>query len=102
MENGSLKQNLDATTATLNASRNESYKASTNGIGTNVLKVVAIHYSELNLKSILSLCFVASYVCFGNASYYFTFFIFFIYYEMILVQFLFLLFGHDNTMHKLW
>ncbi|KAF3439948.1 hypothetical protein FNV43_RR18226 [Rhamnella rubrinervis] len=38
IENGSLKQNLDATTASLTASRNESYKASTNGIGTNVLK----------------------------------------------------------------
>ncbi|GAV69909.1 hypothetical protein CFOL_v3_13409 [Cephalotus follicularis] len=31
-ENGSLKQNLDARNAALNASRNESFKASTNGV----------------------------------------------------------------------
>ncbi|XP_021808006.1 golgin candidate 4 isoform X1 [Prunus avium] len=35
-ENGSLKQNLDSTTASLNASRNENHKAAANGI--NVLK----------------------------------------------------------------
>ncbi|KAL6290373.1 hypothetical protein ACE6H2_007883 [Prunus campanulata] len=35
-ENGSLKQNLDSTTASLNASKNENHKAAANGI--NVLK----------------------------------------------------------------